>query len=149
MRKSMVTVALASMLLAAQRAPAEAQGGGTAPPAATSRALSAFVWVNTSTKVYHCPSSKFYGATNDGEFMSEAAARGRGNRAAEGAGCPAAASRAGRPKPPSKGMVWLDTATGRYHCPGSRAFAATDRGRFMAESEAKRAKHRAALSACR
>ena len=40
------------------------------------------VWVNTATKVYHKRGSPWYGATKEGEWMTEAAAVKAGNKAA-------------------------------------------------------------------
>jgi hypothetical protein len=45
------------------------------------------VWVNTSSGVYHCPGTQYYGATKRGEYMNEMAARAAGHRAAGGVAC--------------------------------------------------------------
>ncbi|MCL4212699.1 MAG: hypothetical protein KJZ74_02175 [Gemmatimonadales bacterium] len=45
------------------------------------------VWVNTSSRVYHCPGSQLYGRTARGEYMPESAARRRGARPAGGRPC--------------------------------------------------------------
>ncbi|WP_342620961.1 hypothetical protein [Rhodoferax sp. GW822-FHT02A01] len=45
------------------------------------------VWVNSSSKTYHCEGSKFYGKTKSGEYMSEAEAKAKGNHPVKGQAC--------------------------------------------------------------
>ena len=54
---------------------------------ATPAGASTKVWVNTASRVYHCPGTRYYGATQRGRYMSESEAMAAGARPAYGRRC--------------------------------------------------------------
>lgn len=109
------------------------------------RAADTQVWVNTNSGVYHCPGGQYYGNTKRGKYLSESEAVGHGYRAAYNRPCSPATVRRAReqvidhlaPSPTgSTTTVWINTNSHVYHCPGSRYYGDTKRGRYASEAEA-------------
>jgi hypothetical protein len=45
------------------------------------------VWVNTDSGTYHCPGTRWYGKTQEGEYMTQKQARVKGYHPAAGRAC--------------------------------------------------------------
>lgn len=113
------------------------------------------VWVNTGSGVYHCQGSRFFEATAEGQLAPESTAHAMGYRPADGYFCGdsaavvardsarTAADTSGLPEHPGPN-VWVNTASGIYHCPGSQYYRATADGELMPERSAREAGHRPA-----
>lgn len=121
------------------------------------------VWVNTSSGVYHCPGTRWYGNTKHGKYVGECAAIRDGDRPAYGKACgsdcqsvqttppssspsarentaPAPTQQAGNPD----AKVWVNTNSGVYHCPGTRWYENTKQGEYMTQKKAREGGYRPA-----
>lgn len=83
------------------------------------------VWVNTKSGVYHCPGTRWYGSTKQGEYMPECDALKDGFRPAYGKTCGSDCPRTNSPTPPANAPPAGATAQCRD---GSYSFSQHRRG---------------------
>lgn len=82
-----VVAAPAAPMAPATTAPAAKKKAFQTPATAAPGGGDGKVWVNSGSKVYHCPGGKYYGKTKAGSYMSEAEAKAGGNHAVSKKGC--------------------------------------------------------------
>ena len=144
---------------AAEREAREAERGlwGQSPAKAAATAVGPSpVWVNTSSRVYHCPGTRYYGKTARGDYMSEGEAQRAGHRPASGRQCgpvragAAEAVAAAAPSlaaPSAQGArnvaatdvrVWVNTSSRVYHCPARGTTARRRRACFSDSARPRR-----------
>jgi hypothetical protein len=93
--RSLLVLFFCLPLLAQTTPPPAAQTDvATVSPSAASAAMQSTegnpdvrVWVNTATGVYHCPGSRWYGKTKQGDYMTQAEAQKKHYRPAYGKVC--------------------------------------------------------------
>lgn len=157
MRRFLVAICLTAALVCSS-SPLSSIQASPAPQTENQRNSDVKVWVNTHSGVYHCPGTRWYGATKSGTYMMQTEAQQHGYRPAYGKVCqsgesaatvtpsqeektaPTQRQRSGN----SDVKVWVNTNSGVYHCPGTRWYGNTKQGKYMTQGQAQDANYRPA-----
>jgi hypothetical protein len=158
MRRFLVAVYLTAALVCSSSALLFTQAS-PAPQSENQRNPDVKVWVNTHSGVYHCPGTRWYGATKSGTYMTQTEAQQKGFRPAYGKVCQSGAA-VPIPTTPSQQektapthhqhsgnsdiKVWVNTNSGVYHCPGTRWYGNTKQGKYMTQGLSQDAIYRPA-----
>jgi|SRR5579859_960764 len=90
------------------------------------------------------PSSAKPATTSSASTASAASTTDAGSTQDSKARTSATSATAKRPPEKGAGMVWVNTATGVYHKPGTRWYGKTKKGKYMLEADAIKAGYKAA-----
>jgi hypothetical protein len=123
-------------------AQSRADGGGKAQ---SKLGAADSVWLNTSSGVYHCAGTQYFGSTRRGRYLAEVDAQKAGYRPAYGRTCGVPLATALKSMDTTTGVrVWVNSSSRVYHCPGTRYYGNTKQGRYMTESAARNGGNRPA-----
>jgi hypothetical protein len=86
MVKLIVALLMCGLLLGSSNS-AACNGSISLPQSQSAGNPNVRVWVNTNSGVYHCPNTRWYGNTKQGQYMTQKEAQAKGNRPAYGSVC--------------------------------------------------------------
>ena len=88
MKRFLIVITLLGLVIACHPLAGQATYGHSQDaPAASQGKPDVKVWVNTSSGIYHCPGTRWYGKTKRGEYMTQKQAQEKKYRPAYGKYC--------------------------------------------------------------